>query len=89
MNKCAVAALLMFVLIVSGCSSSSNPSDPGADPVPSGTIAFTSGRDGDFEVFTMDPDGGSLTQVTTDTAHDQATNITNHAADERVPSWGL
>ena len=47
--------------------------DLSADWSPDGTrIAFISNRDGDFEVYTMNPDGTGVTQITTNTAHELA-----------------
>lgn len=47
--------------------------DLSADWSPEGSrIAFISNRDGDFEVYTMNPDGTGVTQITTNTAHELA-----------------
>lgn len=47
--------------------------DPGAKnhvPDPEGRIAFASNRDGDFEIYVMNPDGGGQTRVTNNPAED-------------------
>lgn len=47
---------------------------PSATPVPvsaAGRIAFQSNRDGDFEIYIMDDDGGNQQQLTDNTADDQ------------------
>jgi hypothetical protein len=48
-------------LLVDG---STNPARAGAFPGKNGRIAFTSHRDGNFEVYSMKPDGSSLTDLT-------------------------
>ena len=45
-------------------------------PGTNGKIAFASDRDGDLEVYTMNPDGTGLTQLTS-----------NAGADDRAPAW--
>ncbi len=42
---------------------------------PTGQIAFTSNRDGDWEIYVMDADGGNLR------------NLTNNRADDFAPAW--
>jgi len=44
-------------------------------PPPRGRIAFASDRDGNFEIYIMNPDGGGLTR------------ITDHPADDLSPVW--
>ena len=39
-------------------------------PDPPGKIAFASDRDGNFEIYVMNPDGGGLTRLTEDAAED-------------------
>jgi Tol biopolymer transport system component len=39
-------------------------------PIPSERIAFSSDRDGNFEIYTIEPDGENLTRLTTDPADD-------------------
>jgi hypothetical protein len=46
-----------------------------AVPGPNGKIAFASDRDGDFEIYTIDPDGTDLHQVT------------RNAVQDRDPAW--
>jgi len=53
---------------------SNNPGLPDGDPAwsPDGTkIAFCSNRDGNFEIYTMDPDGSSQKRITYDPDDDQ------------------
>ena len=42
----------------------------GAYPGENGRIAFESARDGNLEIYSMDPDGGNQTNLTDDTAED-------------------
>ena len=45
--------------------------DPVAHPTPDGTrIAFTSDRDGDYDTYVMDADGGNVRQLTDDSGWD-------------------
>ncbi|MFL6210717.1 MAG: DUF4394 domain-containing protein [Pyrinomonadaceae bacterium] len=44
-------------------------------PEPQGKIAFASDRDGNFEIYVMNPDGGGLVRVT------------NNAAEDTHPAW--
>ena len=52
-----------------------NPSTEVVIPEPQGKIAFASDRDGDFEIYIMDPDGGGLFRVT------------DNPADDTQPTW--
>jgi Tol biopolymer transport system component len=71
---------LAFVVLVSACT---HGDDRPAAPLPPGEelIAFSSKRDGDFELYVMRPDGSGLRQLT----HNVATEE-NQARDES-PSW--
>jgi TolB protein len=57
--------LVATALVVGACS--------GGDSV--GQIAFTSERDGNFEVYAIDTDGSNLTQ------------LTENPAEDDVPAW--
>ncbi len=48
----------------------SGPSPDNHTTPPSGRIAFTSDRNGDFEIYTMNPDGSGQTRLTNDPAED-------------------
>ena len=52
---------IVAAIVLAACESSTAPSD---DPGPSGTILFSSDRTGDFEIFSMRPNGTGLAQVT-------------------------
>ena len=64
---CAIGVLACAGTVPSGAH--------GAFPGGNGKIAFTSGRDGNFEIYTMNADGSAQT------------NITNNAATDRDPAW--
>jgi Tol biopolymer transport system component len=72
----ALASLLNgLALPVSSRASHLNNSKPQQDqpdaPAPAtAKIAFSSDRDGNFEIYTMDADGGGLTRLTENTAED-------------------
>jgi hypothetical protein len=79
------ALLLLELLFFAGCSEEQRgPTQPGQLPEPtvleksssdSGTrIAFQSIRDGNYEIYVMNPDGS------------EQTNLTNHPADDVRPS---
>lgn len=63
-----------------GQSGSSSPGTrPGSESGPTtaaGPIAFETDRDGDDEIYLMDPDGSSPRRVT------------DHPADDFAPDWG-
>jgi Tol biopolymer transport system component len=59
-----VKRLVAFALLaVFGCGGADDE-QPTPLPRESGLIAFSSDRDGDFEIYTMRPDGSGLTQLT-------------------------
>ena len=60
----SAAALAVGAALVPATSSASFPSG-------NGLIVFVSARDGDNELFSMTPTGGSVTQLTTNTANDR------------------
>jgi Tol biopolymer transport system component len=43
---------------------------PPPQPVPTGQIVFSTGRDGNFEIYTINSDGTNLTRLTDDSADD-------------------
>ncbi|HUU97683.1 MAG TPA: hypothetical protein VM487_18260, partial [Phycisphaerae bacterium] len=43
-----------------------------AFPGVNGKIAFTTGRDGNYEIYVMNPDGSGLTRLTSNAAIDEA-----------------
>ena len=51
-------AVLLVVLLGLACSG-------GGKPVPSDPIAITLGRDGSYDIYTVNPDGSGLTRLTT------------------------
>lgn len=75
-----ITALLALVsggaILVSGCGggASALPSIPTTPTTPNQSnanrIAFSSNRDGDFEIYTMNPDGNDVQRVTTATGDD-------------------
>jgi Tol biopolymer transport system component len=75
---CVTAATLV---LVAGCGggSAGAPSEPGA-PTDRG-IVFSSKRDGDFEIYLMDPDGSDVRQLTRNESQGE------NEADEGSPSW--
>lgn len=62
----AVLDVLAFLLVVAFVISPS--ASHAAFPGLNGKIAFMSDRDGDPEIYTMNPDGTGLTQLTNNTA---------------------
>lgn len=74
LHKIAVFFLIIISLtIVAGCRSAPIGAMPTPDRPP--RIAFMSDREGSFEIFIMDVDGGNLT------------NLTNNEAQDGVPVW--
>jgi Tol biopolymer transport system component len=55
--------LVLALLAVSGCGGTDDE-QPTQYPRESGFITFSSDRDGDFEIYTMRPDGSGVTQLT-------------------------
>jgi len=82
-----LSVLIVATPILLWSCASSNPAGPSPDPDPTGTIYFTSSRDGDFEIFSVGPDGGNLTQITNDTAHDQVPDISQDGTNIVWYSW--
>jgi len=62
MRIARAAVLLACLTALVGCSSSTSGPDSGLE-LP-GTIVFASDRDGDYEIFRMDADGGGLQKLT-------------------------
>lgn len=65
------AIALCAVLAAAAMPAASHAAFPGQN----GRIAFASDRDGDFEIYTVDPDGSGLAQVT------------SNAYEDRDPAW--
>ena len=61
-----VAGLLFAVALIAGCGGSNESGD---------LIAFASDRDGDWEIFVMNPDGTEVRQ------------LTDHDDGDYSPSW--
>jgi TolB protein len=73
-TRAIVGAILgAFVLILS--SATSPPAAHAAFPGANGKIAFTSDRDGNWEIYVMNADGTGLTR------------LTNNPANEFLPAW--
>jgi len=68
----ALFRLLALALLLAGLGV---PAARAAFPGANGRIAFRSLRDGNWEIYTMLPDGGDQT------------NLTHHPADDRGPAW--
>jgi dipeptidyl aminopeptidase/acylaminoacyl peptidase len=65
---CAIAALVLAGLSIAlAAAHHADASVPGAN----GLIAFTSDRDGNDEIYVMNPDGSGQTNLTKDPAIDQ------------------
>ncbi|MGZ4694127.1 MAG: TolB family protein, partial [Acidimicrobiales bacterium] len=65
----ATVALVAATVVLTG--SGARAAFPGAN----GRIAFTSVRDGNFEIYTVEPDGSGLLR------------LTNNQADDEMPAW--
>ena len=65
-----VLGLLVAVVAVLLAASASPPQGKAAFPGANGKIAFTSGRDGNGEIYLIDANGGSPTNVTNDSGGD-------------------
>ncbi|MGD9092044.1 MAG: DPP IV N-terminal domain-containing protein [Anaerolineales bacterium] len=75
-NQYRIGLALFAVLaltILAGCRSA--PIGPAPTPERPPRIAFMSDRDGAFDIYIMDRDGGNLT------------NLTNHEAQDGIPEW--
>lgn len=74
-----IAAVAVFVLCSSGCGG-----DGGDDVLPEPReerIAFASSRDGDFEIYSMRPDGSDVRQLTRNATSPASEN------DDSLPTW--
>ncbi len=61
LRVCALSALTLGGI---GPPTSARSQEPHDGPSPAGRIVFTSNRDGDFEIYVMDADGGDQTRLT-------------------------
>ncbi len=59
-----VRVLVALTLGAIGLPTSALSQEPSDAPAPSGRIVFISNRDGDFEIYVMDADGGNQTRLT-------------------------
>ena len=85
MNRTRAVTLLLAAGFVSGCTDGSRVltagrADPNDSP-PAERIAFSSSRDGDFEIYVMNPDGSGVRQLT----HNRETEKSN--AEDDNPAW--
>jgi Tol biopolymer transport system component len=77
---CVATAILV---LVAGCGGgSANAPSESAAPIDRG-IVFSSNRDGDFEIYLMDPDGSGVRQLTRNESQGE------NEADDGSPSWSL
>jgi Tol biopolymer transport system component len=65
----AAVALYLFGVSAPVSAPVGGPISP-PQPVPAGQIVFSTGRDGNFEIYTINSDGTSLTRLTDDPADD-------------------
>ena len=70
---CGAALLSLAPAAGAGGQDGAQPSNHTPEPV--GKIAFSSERDGNYEIYVMNPDGGGATRLTT------------NATDDREPVW--
>lgn len=79
------AVFLLVTALLPSCARGNDPSTPndaGAPAAaPDAEIVFSSSRDGDFEVYVMNPDGSGVRQLT----HNEETDATN--AEDDDPAW--
>ncbi len=75
-------ALLVVGLLMNGCEKTSSVTEPDLSNVSiakgngnRGQIVFSSNRDGNYEIYVMNPDGTGLT------------NLTNNSATDGDPAW--
>ena len=68
MKGCVAALLCLSAVLIAGCSSDS--SGPDGDNEPTGTIVFSSDRDGDYDIYSMNADGGGVLRLTTNSVFD-------------------
>ena len=71
--------LVPLAVVLAGCSSEADGS--GVDGGGAGRIAFVSSRDGDFDIFVMDADGGDLVQLTRNESSGR------NERDDHQPAW--
>jgi Tol biopolymer transport system component len=74
------ACALYALVLLAGCGGSDDNSSSSAEPARE-AIAFASSRDGDFEIYTMRPDGSDVRQLTRNEETDD-----NEMRDDR-PLW--
>jgi Tol biopolymer transport system component len=66
----SLAALIVSVIAITDTASTATPT-----PIANGKIAFASFRDGNGELYVINPDGSNLTR------------LTNNSANEEFPAW--
>ena len=70
--KVAVTAVLRALVVAALCVLAAVPAAHAAFPGANGKIAFTSTRDGNDEIYTMNADGTGQTRITNNAASDAA-----------------
>src|SRR5918911_1745687 len=61
---------------------------PAVNALGTAQISFASDRDGNFEIYLMDADGGGLTRLTENNADgSNVIRLTNNAANDSNPNW--
>jgi hypothetical protein len=64
LRSTVLLSLMVALTVVAGAAHASFPGEPGR-------IAFYSNRDGDFDVYTMNPSGNDIISLTTDPGRDE------------------
>jgi Tol biopolymer transport system component len=78
MRAKVIVTLTLLCTVLSGFACGGGGEEETATPTPGpaqNKIAFSSFRDGDYEIYVMDADGSNLTR------------LTNHQAQDKHPAW--
>jgi len=77
MPRTLICLMVGLAVALAGCSSNPSGSEDSEGPDPSGVIVFVSDRDGDYEIYSIEIDTRSVTQLTDNDVRDRYPSISS------------